>query len=71
MINLGFAFSGKISAQAVDQGASEQSVTLAIWVVVLGTAAIPNLLYPALLLVRNGSHPRHRSVDSRIRISYM
>jgi len=56
MINLGFAFSGKISAQAVAQGASEQSATLAIWVVVLGAAAIPNLLYPAFLLVRNGSH---------------
>ncbi len=36
MINLGFAFSGKISAQAMAQGASEQSATLAIWVVVLG-----------------------------------
>ena len=56
MINLGFAFSGKISGQAVAQGVSEQSATLAIWVVVLGAAAIPNLLYPAFLLVRNRSH---------------
>lgn len=58
MINLGFAFSGKISAQAVAQGASEQSATLAIWVVVLGAAAVPNLLYPVFLLVRNGTHAR-------------
>ena len=58
IINLGFAFSGKIFAQAVAQGASEQSATLAIWVVVLGAAAIPNLLYPAFLLVRNGSRAR-------------
>ena len=56
MINLGFAFSGRISAQAVSQGASEQSATLAIWVVVLGAAAIPNLLYPVFLLARNRTH---------------
>ncbi|MDE0124783.1 MAG: hypothetical protein OXN97_09440 [Bryobacterales bacterium] len=58
MINLGFAFSGKISAQAVAQGASEQSATLAIWVVVLGAAAVPNPLYPVFLLFRNGTHAR-------------
>ncbi len=56
MINLGFAFSGKISARAVAFGASEQGATLAIWVVVLGAASIPNLLYPAYLFARNKSH---------------
>jgi L-rhamnose-H+ transport protein len=60
MINLGFAFSGKLSAQAVAFGASEQSGTLAIWVVVLGAASIPNLLYPVYLFMREKSHLQFR-----------
>jgi L-rhamnose-H+ transport protein len=55
MINLGFAFSGKIAAGAVTSGASERSATLAIWIIVLGAAAIPNLLSPAYLFSRNKS----------------
>jgi len=60
MINLGFAFSGNISARATAFGASSQSATLAIWVVVLGAASLPNLLYPLYLMARNRSHSDFR-----------
>lgn len=53
MINLGFAFSGAISDQAVKQGATPGSATLAVWVVVLSAGYVPNLLYTSYLLRKN------------------
>jgi L-rhamnose-H+ transport protein len=55
MINLGFAFSGKVSDAAVARGASGQSATLAVWLIVLAAGYVPNLVYTVYLMIRNGT----------------
>ncbi len=57
MINLGFAFSGDLSARAVELGATPLSATFAVWAVVLAGGYIPNLVYSVYLLARNGTSP--------------
>jgi L-rhamnose-H+ transport protein len=53
MLNLGFAFSGKIAAQAVAFGLTPIRATYVIWPFVLTAGFIPNLLYTVFLLRRN------------------
>ena len=53
MINMGFVFGSNISQQAVRQGVSTLSATLAVWLVVLAAGYIPNLAYTLFLLRRN------------------
>lgn len=55
MINLGFAFGGKITAQAMQYGISQERATLCVWAVVLGAGYLPNLIYTVYLLRRNRS----------------
>ncbi len=65
MINLGFAFSGKISDAAQSKGASGQSATLAVWLIVLAAGYIPNLVYTMYLMIRNGTANRFLSAPGR------
>lgn len=53
MINLGFAFSGKIVDQATALGATRQTANYAVWLPVLAAGYIPNLAYTLWLLRRN------------------
>jgi len=51
--NLGFALSGGLIAKSADLGASQSTSAYAVWPLLLGAGAIPNLLYCAYLLTRN------------------
>jgi L-rhamnose-H+ transport protein len=65
MLNLGFAFSGKVSDAAVSRGASGQSATLVVWFIVLTAGWIPNLVYTVFLMVRNGTVSRFGAAPGR------
>jgi L-rhamnose-H+ transport protein len=51
--NLGFALSGGLVAKSADMGASQVTAGYAVWPLLLGMGAIPNLLYCGYLLTRN------------------
>ncbi len=55
--NLGFALSGDLARKTVEMGASQTTSGYAIWPLLLGAGAIPNVLYCAYLLTRNKSWP--------------
>jgi L-rhamnose-H+ transport protein len=51
--NLGFALSGGLIAKSAEMGASQATAGYAVWPLLLGMGAIPNLLYCGYLLTRN------------------
>ncbi len=53
--NVGFAFSGDVVQASVRHGASPLTSTYAVWAIVLGAGAIPNLAYCVYLLAKNGT----------------
>jgi L-rhamnose-H+ transport protein len=53
--NLGFAFSGELVRRSLELGASTMTSTYAVWGLVLAAGLVPNLLYCAYRLVRDGS----------------
>lgn len=53
--NLGFSFSRDIVQRSNSLGASSIISTYAVWAIVLSGALLPNVLYPAYLLSRNGT----------------
>jgi L-rhamnose-H+ transport protein len=55
MLNLGFAFSGRITAAATAHGATAARATFAVWAVVLAVGYLPSLVYTVHLLRKNRS----------------
>jgi len=53
MINLGFAFSGNLSALAAEFAVPPASANFAVWLVVLSAGWIPNAAYTLWLMARN------------------
>ena len=53
--NLGFAFSGPLIRRSTALGAVALTAPYAVWALILGAGFIPNLLYCAYLLSRNGT----------------
>ena len=51
--NLGFALSGDLVGMSVEMGASQSTSAYAVWPLLLGAGAIPNVLYCGYLLTRN------------------
>ncbi len=65
LLNLGFAFSGDITAAATAHGASAERATFAVWAVVLGAGSLPSLAYTGYLLRAHGTLPRFRQSSGR------
>jgi L-rhamnose-H+ transport protein len=61
LINVGFAFGGKVIANAVAQGARPAFAANAVWVVVLTVGCLVNVLYCVLLLNKDGGWSVFRS----------
>lgn len=57
MLNLGFAFSGQITAAATARGATAARATFAVWAVVLAVGYLPSLAYTVYLLRMNRTTP--------------
>jgi L-rhamnose-H+ transport protein len=54
-INLGFAFGGQVASRSLELGANPATSTYPVWLLVLWSGFIPNLLYCSHLLFRNRS----------------
>jgi L-rhamnose-H+ transport protein len=64
LINLGLAFGGPLLRAAERSGASPALAPNAIWLPLMVTGGIPNLLYCAHLLRKNGNWNRFRIAES-------
>jgi L-rhamnose-H+ transport protein len=53
--NVGFAFSGALIRRSAELGAASLAAPYAVWALILTAGFIPNLLYCAYLLSRNGT----------------
>jgi L-rhamnose-H+ transport protein len=60
-LNMGFASSTELVRQAGTMGISQPRATLLVWLLLLSSAAVPNVGYPLWLLVRNRTLVRFRT----------